>query len=62
MDGIVHQLVPMSCNFCGQACVQPRLTQYTDRLSQEMIVEAIWCCSRCGNKFNSGIVSREKIK
>lgn len=57
-----HQLTQLSCNFCGQPGIRPRVSTYEDRYNQELITEADWICHRCGNRFESGIVSRQPIK
>jgi C4-type Zn-finger protein len=59
MSEQVHQLTQLSCNMCGQSGVIPRTETYTDRFTQEVVTEAVWQCSRCGARFNSGIVSRK---
>jgi ribosomal protein L37AE/L43A len=60
MSDQVYQLTQLSCNMCGQSGVIPRTESYIDRFTQETITEAIWQCSRCGARFSSGIVAREK--
>ena len=57
----IHQLTQLTCNMCGQSGVSPRVETYTDRYAQEIVTEAVWYCPRCGNRFSSGVVSREKI-
>ena len=57
----VHQLTQQTCNMCGQSGISPRTEQYTDRYSQELVVEAVWQCHRCGSRFCSGIVSRTPL-
>ena len=59
MSGRIHQLTQLSCNMCGMSSISPRTSTYTDRFTNEIITEAEWVCHRCGNRFNSGIVSRE---
>lgn len=61
MSEQIGQLTQLSCNHCGMSGIIPRTSSYTDRFTQEIITEAEWVCHRCGNRFNTGIVSREKI-
>ena len=61
MSNQVHQLTQLTCNMCGMPGINPRVDRYRDRFAQEMVTEAIWVCHRCGNRFNAGIISREKI-
>lgn len=61
MDSQVYQLTQLTCNCCGQTGISPRTETYEDRFAQEMVTEAVWICHRCGQRFNAGVVSREKI-
>jgi len=51
------QLTMQNCSACGQP-TRPRVDRSYDRLTKETIVEANWCCGRCGHRFASGIVDR----
>jgi ribosomal protein L37AE/L43A len=61
MDSQVHQLSQLTCNYCGQVGIIPRTETYEDRFAQERVTEAVWVCHRCGQRFNAGVMSREKI-
>ena len=60
MSNQVYQLTQLSCNICGQAGVWPRTENTYNKQTQETIVEAVWVCPRCGNRFNTGEISRTK--
>ena len=60
MEGQIYQLCPQACGYCGQACVQPQTSTYTDMRTNELVTEAVWSCHRCGSKFQNGEVSRIK--
>lgn len=57
----VYQLTQQTCTMCGQGGVSPRTEQHIDKYAQELVVEAIWQCHRCGSRFSSGTVSRTPI-
>jgi C4-type Zn-finger protein len=59
MSENVYQLTQLACTMCGQGNIQPQTSTYHDRYAQETVTEATWVCHRCGNRFNSGIVSRQ---
>ena len=52
------QSVAQVCTVCGAGPVHPREEQSYDRLARETIIEAVWCCSRCGARFAQGVISR----
>ena len=61
MSNNVHQLTQLSCTSCGAGGISPRTETSYDRYTQETVTEAVWICSRCGSRFNSGEVSRVKV-
>ena len=49
---------PISCTACGFGPVRGQESSYTDRSTDETIVECSWRCSQCGAHIQSGEVSR----
>jgi hypothetical protein len=56
-EGLVQD-VCQNCSTCGFGPVRPREEQSVDRFTRETIIEAVWICQRCGNRFAQGIVRR----
>lgn len=52
---------PMTCNACGTTGIAPRIVE-NNMSRTEVITEAKWICSRCGNLFFNGIISRTPRK
>jgi len=44
------------CSTCGGGPWEPQIQRQVDRFSGDTIVEAVYCCGRCGSKFANGIV------
>lgn len=59
MQGSVRP-VQQICSTCGGGPWYPRTENNTDRITGDIVVEAVWVCGRCGCKFASGII--ETIK
>ena len=50
----------MTCSFCGLTNVLPKEESSYNRMTNEVVTEAVWICPRCGQKFNGGEISRVK--
>ncbi len=50
---------PSACTFCN-ASVSPKVI--TVKKGNNMVTEAHYICSRCGNRFRIGILSSTEVK
>lgn len=49
---------PMTCSCCGTTGILPRITTSEDRFF--IYTEAKYVCSRCGEYFHKGAISKEE--
>lgn len=43
---------PVTCHKCGDALIAP---QYAEYFSEEHLILNLWCCERCGNRFETEV-------
>ena len=50
LRGSAHQV---RCGKCGEALIAPDWAEY---FSEERLILNLWCCARCGNRFETEAV------